>query len=73
VILPIWSAGEIEIPIDLKGAFARYEPIMADRVTREEGIVKILDREGHLLREFREGLVTAFGAGDITYQIRGSR
>jgi UDP-N-acetylmuramate--alanine ligase len=73
VILPIWSAGEIEIPIDLKGAFARYAPIMADHVTREEGVVKVLDREGHLLREFREGLVTAFGAGDITYQIRGEK
>ncbi len=71
VILPIWSAGEIEIPIDLKGAFARYQPIMADRVTREGGVVKILDRQGQVIREFREGLVAAFGAGDITYQIRG--
>jgi UDP-N-acetylmuramate--alanine ligase len=73
VILPIWSAGEIEIPIDLKGAFSRYEPIMAHRVTREEGIVKILDEKGQVIREFREGLIAAFGAGDITYQIRGER
>ena len=72
VILPIWSAGEIEIPIDLKGAFARYEPIMAERVTREGGVVKILDRQGQTIREFREGLICAFGAGDITYQIRGA-
>ena len=71
VILPIWSAGELEIPIDLKGAFSRYEPIMAHRVTREDGIVKILDERGQVMREFREGLITAFGAGDITYQIRG--
>jgi UDP-N-acetylmuramate--alanine ligase len=73
VILPIWSAGEIEIPIDLKGAFNRYGPIMADRVTREGGVVKVLDSRGEVIREFREGLVTAFGAGDITYQIRGER
>ncbi len=71
VILPIWSAGELEIPIDLKGAFSRYEPSMAHRVTREDGIVKILDEKGQVMREFREGLITAFGAGDITYQIRG--
>ena len=71
VILPIWSAGELEIPIDLKGAFSRYEPIMAQRVTREDGIVKILDEKGQVMREFREGLIAAFGAGDITYQIRG--
>ncbi|ADV47249.1 UDP-N-acetylmuramate--L-alanine ligase [Nitratifractor salsuginis] len=73
VILPIWSAGEIEIPIDLKGAFSRYEPTMAHRVTREDGIVKVLDEKGQVLREFREGLIAAFGAGDITYQIRGER
>ena len=46
---------------------------MADRVTREGGVVKVLDRQGQVIREFREGLVTAFGAGDITYQIRGTR
>ncbi|WP_456428280.1 UDP-N-acetylmuramate--L-alanine ligase [Nitratifractor sp.] len=73
VILPIWSAGEIEIPIDLKGAFSRYQPILAERVTREDGVVKILDEKGHPIREFREGLIAAFGAGDITYQIRGER
>ncbi len=70
VILPIWSAGEIEIPIDLKGAFSRYKLLMADRVTREDGVVKVL-RDGHVIREYRQGLITAFGAGDITYQIRG--
>ncbi len=73
VILPIWSAGEIEIPIDLKGAFSRYEPLMASRVTREDGIVKILDHNGQVLYDFKEGLIVAFGAGDITYQIRGER
>lgn len=70
VILPIWSAGEIEVDIDLKGAFSRYKLLMADSVTQEDGIVKIL-KDGHVIREYSEGLVTAFGAGDITYQIRG--
>ena len=70
VILPIWAAGEIEVAIDLKGAFSRYKLLMADRVTREDGIVKVI-RDGHVIREYREGLITAFGAGDITYQIRG--
>ncbi len=73
VILPIWSAGEIEIPIDLKGAFSRYEPIMANRVNREDGVVKVLDESGQSIKEFKEGLIVAFGAGDITYQIRGQR
>ena len=70
VILPIWAAGEIEVEIDLKGAFSRYKLLMADRVTREDGVVKVI-RDGHTIREYSEGLITAFGAGDITYQIRG--
>jgi UDP-N-acetylmuramate--alanine ligase len=70
VILPIWSAGELEVEIDLKGAFSRYKLLMADSVTKEDGVVKII-RDGSVIREYAEGLVTAFGAGDITYQIRG--
>jgi len=70
VILPIWAAGEIEIDIDLKGAFSRYKLLMADSVTREDGVVKVL-RDGHVIREYDQHLIVAFGAGDITYQIRG--
>ena len=70
VILPIWAAGELEVDIDLKGAFSRYKLLMADSVTKEDGIVKVF-KEGHVIREYSEGLITAFGAGDITYQIRG--
>jgi len=70
VILPIWAAGELEVDIDLKGAFSRYKLLMADSVTQEDGVVKVL-RDGNVIREYSEGLVTAFGAGDITYQIRG--
>ncbi len=71
VILPIWAAGEVEVPIDLRGAFSGYELTMAQRVTKDGGVVKVLGSEGQLLGEFDEGLVVAFGAGDITYQIRG--
>ena len=70
VILPIWSAGELELDIDLKGAFSRYKLLMADAVTKEDGVVKVI-RDGNVIREYSQGLVTAFGAGDITYQIRG--
>ena len=70
VILPIWAAGEIEVEIDLKGAFSRYKLLMADSVTREDSVVKVI-RDGHVIREYDRDLVVAFGAGDITYQIRG--
>ena len=71
-ILPIWSAGEIEIPIDLKGAFSRYSPIMGDYVDRDEESV-IVVKNGKYIKEYKKGLVVAFGAGDITYQIRGEK
>ena len=43
---------------------------MADSVTKEDGKVKVF-KDGHSIREYSTGLITAFGAGDITYQIRG--
>jgi len=70
VILPIWSAGELEIDIDLKGAFSRYKLHMADKITRKDGVVQVI-KDGNIITEYHEGLITAFGAGDITYQIRG--
>jgi len=70
VILPIWSAGELEVDIDLKGAFSRYKLHIADSITRKDGVVQII-KDGNIITEYHEGLITAFGAGDITYQIRG--
>ena len=70
VILPIWSAGEIPIDIDLKGAFSRYKLYMADSVKKEDCMIKVI-KDGSVIRTYEEGLVTSFGAGDITYQIRG--
>ena len=69
VILPIWSAGELKVDIDLKGAFSRYKLHMADSITRKDGIIQII-KDGNIITEYHEGLIIAFGAGDITYQIR---
>ncbi len=35
VILPIWSAGESEIYMNLKDAFNKYSPVMASSVVRD--------------------------------------
>ena len=70
VILPIWSAGELHVDIDLKAAFSKYDPIMGERVHKEDGRVKVY-KDNHIINEFSEGIIVAFGAGDITYQIRG--
>jgi len=72
-ILPIWAAGELKVDIDLKGAFSRYNPIMANRVTKKDGKVYILDENNDTIKKYKDGLVVAFGAGDITYQIRGEK
>ena len=70
-ILPIWAAGELPVKIDLKGAFSRYNPIMAERITRKNGKVFLFNKDGSIIKSYKDGLVVAFGAGDITYQIRG--
>lgn len=70
-ILPIWAAGEVKVDIDLKGAFSRYSPIMASRVTKKDGEVLVMNDKNEVMRKYKNGLVVAFGAGNITYQIRG--
>ncbi|MEO1941542.1 MAG: Mur ligase domain-containing protein [Campylobacterales bacterium] len=65
IILPIWSAGETPRPVDLQTPFRRYNPIFVDRVHRIGSKL----RAGEKLIE--KGVVIGFGAGDITYQLRG--
>ena len=70
VILPVWSAGESKIELNLEEAFGRYNPVMADSIDGVDGAVKVI-KDSQILKEFRDGLIVGFGAGDITYQIRG--
>jgi UDP-N-acetylmuramate--alanine ligase len=70
VILPVWAAGEESVEIDFAGTFARYEPMFADRVRGRDGCVELL-RNGEVMERIDRGLVVGFGAGDITYQLRG--
>ena len=70
VILPVYAAGETPIEINLKEEFKRYNPVMTQKVAREgEGIV-FTDEFG-VKNLLDDGLVIGFGAGDITYQLRG--
>ena len=70
IILPVWSAGETERPIDFEGKFERYKPMMADRLKRDADRIDIL-KDDAVLKSLDKGLVVGFGAGDITYQLRG--
>ena len=70
VILPVWKAGEKEVFIDFQNEFARYSPLFPPRVYRKNDSIEIFPNEANF-QVFDEGLVISFGAGDITYQLRG--
>ncbi len=71
VILPVWAVNEEPRDLDFSATFARYNPILAQRVKREEGGVVIVSENSQKLID--SGLVIGFGAGDITYQLRGQK
>lgn len=70
IILPVWSANESPIDIDFYGYFERYCPILADSIHRSGAKLEILKNE-NILDVLDSGLIVGFGAGDITYQMRG--
>ena len=71
VILPVWSAGEEEIEIDFEKYFAKYNPIFANRIKVESKNIMLIDGNGKIIKNYESGLIIGFGAGDITYQLRG--
>ncbi|GAB6044664.1 UDP-N-acetylmuramate--L-alanine ligase [Caminibacter profundus] len=71
IILPVWAAGEEEIFIDFKKHFARYNPIFAKKVKVDGNNIMLIDENGKIIKSIKKGLVIGFGAGDITYQLRG--
>jgi len=71
IILPVWSAGETPQDIDFVEKFKRYNLTMADNITRANNTITVVkDKED--LKTLDNGLIIGFGAGDITYQIRGT-
>ena len=72
IILPVWAAGEEARVIDFEGVFSAYDPLMADRVKRNGCGLEII-KDGKIAAHLAEGLIVGFGAGDITYQLRGEK
>ena len=70
IILPVWSAGEAKREIDFETLFKQYNPTFADRIKRANNTIKVIKNKKEL-KELHEGLIISFGAGDITYQMRG--
>jgi len=70
IILPVWSAGETMRDIDFKEKFKKYNLTMADKITRANNTITVMKNK-EALKTLDKGLIIGFGAGDITYQIRG--
>lgn len=70
IILPVWAAGEAAREIDFADKFKRYNLIMADNITRANNTITII-KDKEALKTLDKGLIIGFGAGDLTYQIRG--
>ena len=70
VILPVYSAGENPIEVDMKSEFSEYNPIFTDKVERVEEGIEFIDEFG-VKNRLSDGIVVGFGAGDISVQLRG--
>lgn len=68
VVLPVYSAGEEPNDIVLKDEFENA--VFADFVKRDGETIEFFDSFG-VKHKLSSGLVIGFGAGDITYQLRG--
>lgn len=67
IIMPVWSAGEKEREIDFVKEFKKYKPEFVSNLKRDGDFID-LDNN----KKLDSGLVIGFGAGDITYQLRGA-
>lgn len=70
IILPVWSAGEKPRDIDFKESFKEYNLTMADKISRANNTITVI-KDNKNVETLDKGLIIGFGAGDITYQIRG--
>ena len=72
IILPVWAASEAEQFIDFKGEFKAYDLAMMDYVKRDGDSLNLVKHD-EVIETLDEGLIIGFGAGDITYQLRGEK
>jgi len=72
IILPVWAASEAEQFIDFKNEFSQYELQMMDYLKRDGEMVNLV-RHDEVIETLDKGLIIGFGAGDITYQLRGEK
>ncbi|WP_345974579.1 UDP-N-acetylmuramate--L-alanine ligase [Sulfurimonas sp. HSL3-7] len=72
IILPVWAASEAEQFIDFEKEFGGYDLTMMDYLTRDGDSVNLC-KHNEVIESLDEGIIIGFGAGDITYQLRGTK
>lgn len=70
IILPVWAAGEAVREIDFEGAFGHYDLLLADSLRRGDDHIEVI-KDATMAHKLDMGVIVGFGAGDITYQLRG--
>jgi UDP-N-acetylmuramate--alanine ligase len=72
IILPVWAASEEPREIDFEGRFGRYNLIMADKLHREGDTIQVIVGN-EVVNTYDKNVIVGFGAGDLTYQLRGTK
>jgi UDP-N-acetylmuramate--alanine ligase len=72
LILPVWAASEAEQFIDFELEFSDYKLLLIDRLNRTGNAIELI-KDDTIIKTLDSGLLVGFGAGDITYQIRGQK
>lgn len=67
IILPVYSCGQEKQDINFKKEFKQYNPTFSDFIKVKNEKVLLSNNKTSI----DSGLVIGFGAGDITYQLRG--
>ncbi|MDD5052675.1 MAG: UDP-N-acetylmuramate--L-alanine ligase [Sulfuricurvum sp.] len=72
VILPVWAASEEPREIDFEGRFGHYNLTMCDKLHRAGDTIETV-RNDAVVETYNRDLIVGFGAGDLTYQLRGTK
>ncbi|MDP3290957.1 MAG: cyanophycin synthetase, partial [Sulfuricurvum sp.] len=72
VILPVWAASEEPREIDFVGRFDRYNLTMSDKLHRAGDTIESIIGDA-VVQTYDHDLIVGFGAGDLTYQLRGTK
>ncbi|MGA9045059.1 UDP-N-acetylmuramate--L-alanine ligase [Sulfuricurvum sp.] len=72
VILPVWAASEEAREIDFIGRFGHYDLTMSDKLHRAGDTIETMIGDA-VVKTYDHDLIVGFGAGDLTYQLRGTK